>query len=1846
MRYFICIISFLLISFSTSAQTKGARELADILRSMIEQQSVTPDSIMPNIAKLEKRKNMISDPTERAINEAALGYLYQANAKTNGATDYRKKSARCFLNALADFNILHKAKISQWLPLLSKGNDDGIYDNDMLMVVWRESEEARQYMARAMKGECSAPKMKDLIDFYKSQGNRNAALELIIDTLNRSPREKQYQTLMALKEEYRDQKNCGIVYNHLARCEKDTAKKIEWLDKGVQLYPKYRKKNDLIHFKRMLTEPSVKMKMKTQRPYSGMDYELVFRVKNTTEIVLTTLRLHDDYSQNKYLEAKNKSKYLAKHTTTVSTQRIACSEHKPWQTFTETINWKAPQPGRYAFLISPKTNEKLAKTNEPDCIEYFMTTRLHTTAINLPTQKTRIVVNDALSGAPIKGATVKLYSTDQDDTIYVKRLYTKENGTVEISPNDFPNRDRHYALYMHVELGDDTHLPDEMIYRQDANRQRRDVEEKTSIYTDRSIYRPGQTIHVGGVDSRREKWTERVVADNVHKLDLYNAKNKIEQSVNVKTDSMGVFSADFTLPENCLPGTYYIYIDKHFGTQVKVEEYKRPTFEITLDQPRLSSNDSRVILSGTATSYSGVPVKGARVVGKYNWNDIIYYWRRVSNKNELKVETDTVATDENGHFEVSIPYWYNGSNSGLYSFSSGKVLTASFDITSNAGETRTEMQSNYICKQPLSVLANLPSISTDEKIIDKDKHEDWSIILSSSTGKTVEGDLLLQFMQDGKIVHECREKSGENIRTDFLGALASGKYELCIKGTAKRGDEESAITDTASTKMMLTLFSRNDTRPVTDTKLWFYAPDTDLCPGKTNSVQVGSSHDAYIYLTLVSNDKIIDDRLVHVKDSIITYDVNFDKTYGDGVRLLAATVIDNAMHSHNETFYTQLPDKQLKHRWITFRDHLQPGQKETWQLELMRPDGKPAAANLMASLYDASLDAIHGHGWSFTHNLQHDIAYYYYSPFFHDNSFWIWKEFILYPLKDRYLFNTTFNGDLFRNLPFGYLRKGSANGGKMRAKGEVEMTVMAHTDTYATLVRREQYVEKSMATASLADDIAANTSGQPDGADETNTIDDVTLNGINLRENFDETAFFVPALRTDKDGKVSISFQLPESLTTWRLLGLAHTQDMLTTILNEKVVAQKNLMAQVMMPRFLRQGDRATIAAEIHNVAAGSDSDVKSGKTEKGIAVLTILDAKTEKVLTRQKVNFNLEAKADTTYIFPFNVPTDIDMLICRWEAEGTTCSDGEQHYLPSLSTNEWITDSRALCYYTPGTYEENIKKMFDVKNATSKRLTIEYVDNPVWYAVQALPSLAWPKYEDALSLITAYYSGCMSGMMVKATPKIAETINLWKSEQTKPKGRLSLNEDLKNIAVSETPWAEEAEAEEMRVNRLSSLLDENTQESLQKEYLDRIRNLQQTDGSISWYPGMDGSYYLTREVAFLLTRLNVLTGKTASGILSKAISYIREDKPTTLCAGTLRYLYILKAGDVELNKQDRHNADSLIKVLRKHPEQLSLEERALASIVLLKSGYDKDAKKYLETVKRFLVTDKDGLTYFNFPQGNDRSIDRKLHILVQAMEALSTFCNYEEENNVKSTENRELLRGMQKYLLKQKRTTGWSTPMNTANAIYALLLNNDYDISSEEHSTVSIQTKSGTTTLSDSSKPFGYVRHQQELENGNTPQSLKIVKKDNKESWGAIYAQYQAPASEVKSNNAELEIKVDWNADNMKVGDRVKVRYTIVAHNDFEYVHVHVPRPACCEPASQLSGYSHSDGLGFYRAVKDASTEYFIDRLPRGTYTLEEDMHVERAGVYTSGIATVECLYAPEYKANTKDNKITCSQQ
>jgi len=1882
--------------FCASAANKAAKELATLIQAMTELRTIHPDSLYPSIVRVETRRDQAVDPTERAITEALLGYLYVKNANTSPAReylsdedttvaipreeqlkawsrdDYYRAANQCYAKALKNFDVLHAAKIKEWVPVVSKGKDDGLYDNDMLMVVWRA---AMQLSSTYHK---DLPSRQDLINYYKKQGNRKAELKLQLDAPNLTSYNNQevYKEkkahLQALLDEYRGLDECAGIYLKLSGIEQDDSMAVVWLKEGIQRYPHSKQKTNLQSRLQELQAPHLSWSMNSQRPYPGQEYYWTLSMRNIDKVKLTVYRVPYDFKFPKKLWEKNFPKYLKKYGTLVSDLEHTPTPHHPWQSFNDTLVWKAPDLGCYYLVMQSTTSMKLQKKVQPVVIR-INTSRLFVSVLSLPNKKQRVLVNDAIYGTPIEGANVELFTIQKGDTTIMDTGLTDREGKIDLQWPNSTDRTNYYSLQLRVTKGDETWLPTGRTnYANYTYDPKKDHSEWLNTYTDRAIYRPGQTVHIGGVEAKRILWEYNVLQDITHKIELFDVNHKLVADTTVVTDSMGVFSAQFKLPENCLPGNFTYSIDKEHTQSFRVEEYKRPTYEVkTEEAPAVQLHaygtpealTDSITLSGVAKTYSGVPVRGAQVIGRYRWNEGWWYWRRTS-EGRYDATLDTVRTDEEGRFKVTIPV-----GNQAYGLRYGRALTVKYTVTSETGETHQAEQTVYLCSKPLTLLVDIPSNYGGK--VDKDKMKPWSLVLSTSTGAEVKGDIKIAFKQKGNTVYEVTENSGQKVLPKGVKDLPSGKYEVQMTSIIKG--------DTATYKGMVTLFSQHDTRPVDDEVLWFYGAEETFSPDQPARIQVGSSRDAYIYYTLMSNDKVVEDRILHLNDSIITLDIPYDKNYGQGLTLVVNTICDkdrsarmedpkelpyytsSPMHAAVATLKLQLPETRLKYKWTTFRDKLTPGQKETWQLQLLRPDGTPASANLMATLYDASLDALQPNYWPCSLNLYHNIRFTHWTALLNNGFAYLNNNFHLKQFKTYNYSFATLNHSLFEyRVPFGHVETLKArvynSYGSSRMMKSTGLALREREVFHATqgvevneleglgINSADEALQGRIAGLDIVEDdenmlFEAVIVTKPSSAEEE--ADPV----VQLRENFNETAFFYPTLRTNAQGEVSIAFTLPESLTTWHLMGLAHTQDMLTTLLDEQIVAQKDLMAQLSLPRFLCQGDKAVLPAVIYNT---------STEQQKGRAVFTILDAATEKVLLKQRVDFSIKANGDTTIFVPFTVPTDDveegnsaskispsrgmggpSMLICRWAAEGSTCSDGEQRYLPVLSNKEWITDTRSLTFTKPGIYKEDLQNL-PLKEDGGSALTVEYVSQPAWYAIQALPSLAWPKDDDILSLATAYYAGCISGHISKSYPTIQQAVKSWKDKGLLQKSKLLQNEELKNITTSEMPWVAEAEAETERTQRLSTLFDEATQQSLQKTYLDKMRELQNSDGSFSWYPKMSGNYYLTREVAYLLTRQKVLTGQTAETMLNNAISYIRKDRPTYLGTSSLRYLYVLYQSGVKMDKQDKHNADSLLKVLSKHPEGLGLEDRALASIILKKAGRDKDATRYLESVKKFLVTNSEGLTYFEFPQ-TFSSINRKQHIHVQTMEAIALL----------TPEDKTLLDGMRRYLLRQKRTTEWGTPVNTANAVYALVLNNEGLLQEGSDATITLQQKGGKHLLKEEEGSFGFIRERISID--KPVQSLNINKTGNQESWGGIYAQYLAPLDEVETTTGELTVRQQLTAsktskeqvDKAHVGERLHVRYIIKADRDYEYVVLHAPRSSATEPAEQRSGYRYQNGLGYYRAIKDAATEYFIDRLPRGTYVIEDEVLVERKGEYSTGIAKIQCLYAPEYSAHTDDKKL-----
>nr|MCR5179612.1 hypothetical protein [Bacteroidaceae bacterium] len=775
-----------------------------------------------------------------------------------------------------------------------------------------------------------------------------------------------------------------------------------------------------------------------------------------------------------------------------------------------------------------------------------------------------------------------------------------------------------------------------------------------------------------------------------------------------------------------------------------------------------------------------------------------------------------------------------------------------------------------------------------------------------------------------------------------------------------------------------------------------------------------------------------------------------------------------------------------------------------------------------------------------------------------------------------------------------------------------------------------------------------------------------------LRTNFNETAAFFPRLHTNPTtGEVTISFTLPESLTTWQLLGLAHTEDMMTTTIQAQTIARKELMARLFLPRFLRSGDQSSLRATIDNLTSQPLS---------GQATWEIFDPETEQVILRKKMDYEAAANGQAVLALDYTPSEDYPIVAVRLVADAidpaavqkgskrssksaVTFSDGEQQYLPILSSKEYVTESIEILADGKGTFTTDLSTLYNnnAASATHRRLTIDYTTHPIWNVVQALPALLEPQHDDVLSLTSVFYSNALAAHIAATTPRLREIIALWQQQAATKNGAkasespLSRNEELKQIILDETPWLREADSDSERRAQLIDLFDENLLASRVGGTLDRLRQRQESDGGFAWFPGMRSSELMTRLVAMELTHLRQLTDdfstlsdearQEANSLLRSACNYVArqnakmvtemkkaEAEGAQINTGQLmhlHYIYITQRAGVKLTKSQQADVRYLLDHLKGSVAGMSNDERAMAAVVLKGAGRPADSRLYFEAMKEHLTSTAARGTFFDYAGGSFTPTGNKIIIHTTAMEAANEL----------ASDDRALNSGLRRWLLQQKRTQMWESSICTADAIYALLKGAsaaaDLQSTAKDKLTLHYGKKQVVVTAeAKGPAALGYVRST--YCDGDAPESITVERNSTSEAWGAVYAQYLTPIAEAAAHGSGLSVRRELSTTTPRLGDKLTTRYIITADRDYEYVCLRAARPAAAEPAEQLSGYRYQGGLGYYLAVRDAHNDYFFDHLPKGTYVLEESAYVDRNGRYTTGLVTLRCLYAPEYGANT----------
>ncbi len=1869
------------IEQKAKAEGRQGQALAATLHAALYRQQVVPDSFFSDIRRLEARRSRAVSVPERAVLASVLGQLYQQNRGRSQQTNarlvahpdslrewtvaqYDSASRANYLLSMEAPAGLARVRAAEWVPFVVKGKHANYFGGDLLNVIGLRALQAFSDGSIAENRSSARLVMERLLAQYRSAKNREAELLLLLDSVDMARQieqpvypiplaetspEEQYRNPVpgtplyayrSLLNRFSDLPLAAEVYLRMVDLSAPDSLRHAWALEGLRRYPRYARIGELENRRLQLEHPELSFTL-PQVIYPDTTAQLVFTRRRMQAARVQVYHLKPSYSEEAYAQANFKATYLRKHGALVETFTHTFTPVPVYERRTDTLSWRAPSVGRYALIANPvlesgapgEVTAALAQTQVSTLTSLWQRGRADK-------QRMALVV-DALSGRPVAKAQVQLdrqgiRAADQETTT----RYTDAEGRAY-----FPSWDsgtRAVRAYAHVRLGESDSLPKQSInggvlalYKDEK------AVERVQLYTDRAIYRPGQLVHVGAVAYTQTGWEAQVLPHKELELVVRDANGKEIYTQVLQSDEMGTFATDFTLPSVVLPGVWYLTLGTAWQS-IRVEEYKRPTFRVDFDALTAPyAPGDTVTLTGRAVTFSGVPVREGRVLATAR---VLNAWRWNISTSQEMFSLDTVFTDEQGAFALRVPLsaTFDGLRYGLRMQVEAEVLSAS-------GETRTGEFTLPLCSEPLRLQMDVPSMN------DRDRLRPWTARLLSPTDEALQGQVALRLyaQREGRYpttpTATLQLKAGEPGVPDGLSRLASGRYRV---------EAEARVAgDSASWRGEMVLFGA-DARPVIDTAAWFYCPVDTFAPGRPAEIRVGSSRaDVSLYYTLMSRTEIVDERLITFSDSILTFTIPYDESYGRGLVASFLFVKDGEVYRYEQPLLLALPDDRLRWQWTSFRDRLQPGAHETWRLRLLRPDGTPANARLMAALYDASLDALAPHSWALEVNRSHYLRTLYWQ---HTNRqrFYYSGGGEALGMPWRKVPALTF--DAFDDTALGAIRF-RMYGGKSVLAGARPM-LMASKQTAvqenATMTLREVAFD----SADTADESGAVMRVGGTGAENSQLAPAIPA----LRTNFAETAFFYPRLATDENGEVTLHFTLPESLTTWNFLGIAHTADLQTAALTAHATARKDFMARLVLPRFVREGDAVTLTAILDNLTA---------RALKGKARLEVFDPQTQKVVYTRRERFALEAQTTATLTFDGFVPTATpSLLACRLTAESDDYADGEQCWLPVLSAGEWITESVDVSTSSgSATSTIPLQGLFanGSDSATHRVLTVEYTASPLWNAILALSALQEPQTDDVLSLASAYYAGTLAAHIVRFGPNLPAMLAQWQRTAATGtdvmKSPLARNEELTRLLLTESPWVQAAEDETVRRARLASLFDENLNMARRAALLDKLSRLQGADGSFGWFAGMGGNEYLTREVAELLVRLraastgeeNATTG--AKPMLDKALDYLRTRnaqivadlrreeakgaKPSFPRSDRLHYLYTVLRSGVRLTASEVRDNDFLMKRMNHVPATLSHEQRALAALVLRLAGREADARRFVTSLREHLVSTPAEGMYFAYPSGSFSSIDTKIATHTLAMEAL-------REAEPLAT---DVHKAMRRWLLRQKRVQDWRSPLNSANAVYALLDGGCIvpDSPSADLLTFTFAErrgrKAGTVTLrtdreADGAVPgLGYLRRT--WGDGalpGTPATLRVERTESTQSWGAVYAQYLLPMSQVEARHTGLNVRRETSTGLLRVGDKCTQRFVITADRDYEYVQLTVPGAACLEPTAALSGYEYANGLGFYRAVHDARTVYFFDRLPKGTYVIEQTAYVERPGTYSLGVAKLQCVYAPEFTAHTGELKLT----
>ncbi len=1789
--------------------------LAAEMRQALLWKSISLDSLASAVHRMEMQAQLEHEPMLQAVWNAALGKIYREHQfdidaeESNREDVNERKSSEFFRKALANPEMLAAHASTEYVPLTLKGMDGSSFNNDMLHLIGFEADSQEAYLL--------------MHDYYAKVGNRGAACLCAFEMAQKDRLEdtklvrksKYLNTIDSLIHVYRDVPEVGeLAVEHYRFMEgamdAKVSDKISYINYALSRWGGWSRMNVLRNAQKRLTEPMFSVDEVSCVVRPGQKQWIRVNVRNLQCLKMSISRLGITADNEYDINDEATYRTLLKKTSPLH-QRDKVMQfygHPEYETVKDSFEIAGLPLGAYLMEMSSDN------PSVPSQRMIFYVSDLALLSQQLPDDTQRYVVVNATTGQPVAGAQILIYTNDCDlEKSKDKReaqvsLTTDENGEAICKKKDgdiliFTTSDKYTpARY--------TRLSHTRYYENNQEL------ENTRLYTDRSIYRPGQTVHAISVSYFVMKGRDARVVNSRKdvKFTLRDANYKVVTEKSAQMDEYGTASVDFELPLGGLTGRYVVMTDNRGVASFRVEEYKRPTFEVIFPQvnEKYAWGDT-VVVKASAKTYAGVPVQGAKVSYRVMRRSPLWWWRNRS-ADQTVMQGEGV-TREDGTFDVEIPMDGSDDGKSLPAMNDlrSKARFFNFDVeatvTDASGESHEGGMSLPLGTRAVAFSSDMPGR------IEADSLKNVTFSYCNAGGMEVAGVLRYRIDRGAWVnaetnkpisVKEYTEKQYAAQMTDVSKLWLSGRHEL------------EAVCGEDTLRQDFVLFSIKDTHPAEPTVHWSYQTAGSFPrDGKPVYLQVGTSENGvHIVYSIIAGNKLIEKGAWELGDSIVTLPFTYKDEYASGIVLNYSFVKEGKCYTNVMRIARPLPEKKLNVTWKTFRNRLTPGQKEEWTIHVTTADGKPARAQLMSVLYDKSLDAIVKHTWDMSLGLYQNMPNCYWNHNLRFGSRRLAGSFPTKYYEESELTVDRFDTEYFECSRYKFAYENSVMLSKLQT---------VSNDRSLAAVTKEKHIRVGkMGTSGpfLDSDVEKETRNSGE---------------IQVRENLNETAFFYPALESDDKGNVAIKFTLPESVTTWKFMGLVHDKEMRNGSIVDEAVAKKTIMVQPNMPRFLREGDKATIVTKVFNT-----SDKKVG----GNVRMQLIDPETNRVVWQFVRKYSIEATG--TAIVGFDLPEIKEgIYINKVVATGNGYSDGEQHYLPVLSDLELVTNTLPFTLTEKGVRSFDLTKVFvgkdskQIGNANDAKVTVEYTNNPSWLMIQALPTVSNPKEDNAISLMAAIYSNSIARYIMRSSPVVKQVVELWKQEVVSTNAKketaltscLEKNSELKNVILSETPWLMDADRESEQKALLTSYFDESLNASRLVAQVAKLKALQQNDGSFSWWKGMSGSRYMTTAVAKMMVRLNKMVGslsETAS-MLTSALSFLQKETATEVkemkkkergenkgmadlrpsdCA--LDYLYILSVDGRKLNESASADMDYLVRKLEDKTCEFTIYGKAQASVILAKNGKLWKAAEYLRSIQEYSVSTSGMGRYFDTHKAYYSWCDYRIPTQVAAIEAVKAQGGKVDD--------------MQLWLLQSKRTQAWQTPVNTVDAVYAFM---DGQVQPWEKASenAALRLDGKSLVLPKATLGLGYVK----VARQGTARTLRIDKKNEGTSWGAVYAQFTQSVGDIESAASGIAVtRKIGKGGRALVGDKVKVVLTITADRDYDFVQIVDKRAACLEPVNQQSGYQW--GLGCYVSPHDYATNFYFNRLSKGKHIVEMEYYIDRKGAYQSGSCSAQCAYSPEF--------------